>query len=178
MAERTLAASFEDLQPASDAVQVLYRAGFDPATISVTGRNSGDFAGSLSGALSAGTDGYLVFSAVVGALLGGALAFCLLTCFPDPGLSLTVGSLIAILCGAAGGAVIGVLSAAVIFSDVASAFGEAGQGRSARGKALLMIQCKNIIERYHAETILEEFGAIEIYSRANGARSDKLTAAR
>ncbi len=183
MAERTLAATFEDSQQAADAVQVLYRAGFDPAKISLLESNSAEFHTCLSGSGSRRCKtgiGYFML-VLLGMLLGGmASTILFLTLLSGHNwIQLTAGSQLSVVSSCAGGgAAVAVFAGIILHLARRKQIGRPGRKHAGRGNALVLMQCKNIIERYHAETILEEFDALEISSKVCPLGADHLSATR
>jgi len=166
MGSKIIIGVFDDYIHAGSAVEGLKNSGVEDGAIALLRK---DRSGSpQSGVLTASDrppDEYMTRFGIIGSVCGFLIGLSLIY-VPGLGALAIAAPLIAAVSGAAAGGALGVITGALINFDVPPHISQAYEQHLSEGKVLVTMNVTNFEERVKIEQVMEQFGAVEVDTKA------------
>lgn len=166
MASKVVIGVFDDYAAAGEAVEGLKTAGFAAEGISILGRDMDELRPVTSHVIAADKPDKLVTGMTIGGAIGGFLVGLATIAVPGVGALVVAGPLMAAISGAAAGTYIGFLAGVLAEFDVPQYQAQVYETHLTAGKVLLAVHTDDPDERFKAEQVMDQYGAIEVDTKA------------
>lgn len=147
---------------AEEAVKRLLSAGFQRENLMVLGGDTENMRQISYPLLSGRPDMFVIWASVAGAVIGAISTWIAVMYIPGFEFFLSIVPLLAMIAGAAAGSYIGFLTGAVMHFDTPSYAAQVQTTEQLSGSVLISTRVNSVQERYKAEAIMEEAGAVEV----------------
>lgn len=166
MASKVVIGIFDDYVSAGNCIDALKAAGFLTENISVVGKNLDELRPVTSHVVDDTAPDKTVVGTTIGGAAIGALVGLATVAIPGVGALLVAGPIMAAVSGAAAGTYLGFLTGALTHFDVPQYKASVYETHLTAGKVLLAVHSEVAEERLRAEEIMDQFGAIEVDTKA------------
>lgn len=147
---------------AEEAVKRLLSAGFQRENLMVIGGDTEDMRQISYPLLSGRPDMFLIRASIAGAVIGAISAWIAVMYIPGFEFFLSVVPLLAMVAGAAAGSYVGFLTGTIMHFDKPSYDAQVQTTEQLTGSVLISTRVSSVHDRYKAEAIMEEAGAVEV----------------
>lgn len=164
MASRVVIGIFDSYAHASDTVEALKTAGFSMDQLSLIGRDTSEMRPVISHLEN--TPDKMIGNLTVAGAVGGFIVGLAVVAIPGLGALVVAGPIIAAISGAAAGGAIGAVTGALVHFDVPETEAKVYESHITEGKVLLAAHVETPEERFKAEQVMEQCGAVEVDTKA------------
>ena len=165
MTSKIVIGVFDDISGAGEAVEALKESAISMENISIVGKDIDDLRPVTSRVVDHHVDP-TVTKMTIGGAAAGLLVGLASMAIPGVGALFVVGPIMAAISGAAAGTYIGFLAGALAHFDVPQYEAEIYESQLTAGKVLVAVHTEIAEERVKAEQIMDQFGAIEVDTKA------------
>jgi hypothetical protein len=165
MASKIVIGVFDDLTAAGEAVEALKEGAFSMDHISIIGKDIDELRPVTSHVVDHHVDP-TVSKMTLGGAAAGLIVGLASMAIPGVGALFVAGPIMAAISGAAAGTYIGFLAGALAHFDVPQYQADIYESHLTAGKVLVAVHTEVAEERVKAEQIMDQFGAIEVDTKA------------
>jgi hypothetical protein len=166
MTSKVVIGIFDDYVSAGDAIEALKTAGFSTDDLSIVGRDLDDMRPVTSHVVETDRPDKTVTGMTIGGAAAGFLIGLASMALPGVGALFVAGPIMAAISGAAAGTYIGFLAGALTHFDVPQYQADIYESQLTAGKVLVAVHTEVPEERAKAEQVMDQFGAIEVDTKA------------
>lgn len=166
MASKVVIGVFDDYESAGEAIEGLKAAGFESERLSIVGQDLDDMRSVTSHVVETDKPDSVVTNMTIGGAVGGLLIGLASVMIPGVGALWVAGPIMAAVSGAAAGTYIGFLAGVLSHFDVPQYQAKLYETHLTAGKVLLAVHSEIPEERFKAEQVMDQHGAIEVDTKA------------
>lgn len=166
MASKVVIGVFDDYTAAGNAVEALKNADFSLEQISIVGRDLDELRPVTSHVVQTDRPDKTVVNMTLGGAAAGFIVGLASMALPGVGALWVAGPIMAAIAGASAGTYIGFLTGALAHFDVPQYQADVYEAHLTAGRVLLGVHTEVPEERAKAEDVMDQFGAIEVDTKA------------
>jgi hypothetical protein len=165
MASKVVIGVFNNYESAGNAIEALKASGFKTEDLSIVGKDLEELRPVTSHVVEHRVDP-TVKNMTIGGALGGLIVGLASIAIPGVGSLFVAGPIMAAISGASAGTYIGFLAGALAHFDVPQYQADIYESHLSEGKVLVAVHTDVPEERFKAEQVFDQFGAIEVDTKA------------